>query len=245
MYCSQCGAPQIFLSDELQAEIAASARAYQERDAAATAAQPPQPPETDGPVPPPPPVRGWKSLRAMRAPGIGGPQQAWSVGVGYALLSAGIALGLGLVSLLMPPVSLLMLVWVVSAPMLTVGFFNGRSGVVPPSGSGFGARLGLLTGLLVTFCCGITFTLSLVLTRFVLHDAGTLDAQLAASFAQQRAIVLQRLGSGVQPTLNLFTFPEYRVGMLLAVVAVSALIYLFLSMIAGGVAGIMLRRRRS
>ncbi len=252
MYCSHCGAPQIFLSEELQAELAETARAYGERTAA-------QNPETEadaqGASVPAGAVARWNPFRrTVAAPGQGprdasfqgaGPQNAWSLGVRYAFLSAGIALALGLFSLLLPPVSLLVLLWVVSAPILTVAFFHGRSGVTSPTDAGFAARLGLLTGLLVTFCCAVVFTLSLVLTRFVFHDATLLDTQLAASFAQQRVLVLQRLGTAAQPTLALFTVPEYRVGLLLSVVATSAMLYLILATVAGGLAGLVLRRRRA
>ena len=93
-------------------------------------------------------------------------------------------------------------------------------------------------------CCAVIFTLSLVLTRFVFHDAGALDAQLAATFAQQRSITLARFGSEVQPTLDLLAAPEYRVGLLLSVVATTSGIYLLLSSLAAAIADVLLRRRR-
>ena len=138
-----------------------------------------------------------------------------------------------------------MVLWVVSAPVLTVAFFHARSPRPVPPGSGFAARLGLLTGFLTALCCAVVFTLSLVLTRFVFHDAAMLDAQLAASFAQQRTAVLQRLGAGVQPTLDMFAVPEYRVGLLLSMLTTSMAFYLLLSAFTGGVAGLLLRRHRS
>ncbi len=238
MYCSHCGAPQIFLSDDLQAELAEGTRAYQERHA-------PQPPEGAQTADDPQPgatarPRRWNSFRTTRAPGQ---QPPWTQAVHYALLSAVVALALGLLSLLVPPAGALMLLWVVSAPVVTVGVFHARATAQAAHATGFGARLGLLTGLLVGVCSAVTFTLSLVLTRFVFHDAAQLDTQLAASFAQQRQVVLARLGPEVQPTLNLFAIPEYRVGLLLSVIATSGVLYLLLSTLAGGVAGLLLRRR--
>lgn len=235
VYCSHCGAPQIFLSEELQDEIAEGVRAYNERTAPATSAiDSPHATETES-------RPRWSALPRRNLPG----QQPWPLAVQYALLSAGIALALGLASLLLPPVGLLTILWVIAAPILTVGVFHARSLELPPPGSFFAARLGLLTGLLVAFCCALVFTLSLVLTRFVFHDAALLDTQLATSFAQQRATVIGRLGASVQPTVDLFAIPEYRVGLLLSVIATSGAIYLFLSTLAGGVAGLLLRRRRS
>lgn len=234
VYCSHCGAPQIFLSEDLQSEIEEGLRAYNERSAPAPAStETPESGETARP-------QRWSPLGRRGTPG----QQPWPLAVQYALLSAGVALALGLASLLLPPVGLLTILWVVAAPILTVGLFHARS-TNPPQESFFAARLGLLTGLLVAFCCALVFTLSLVLTRFVFHDAALLDSQLAASFAQQRAVVLARLGASVQPTVDMFAIPEYRVGLLLSVIGTSAVIYLFLSMLAGGVAGLLLRRKSS
>ncbi len=237
VYCSHCGGPQIFLSEELQAELSETTRAYNERQdpPALQAAGDTAVPEGTG--------ARWNPLRRARPNPGQGPVDPWTLGVHYALLSACIALSLGLLSLLLPPVGLLMLLWVVSAPMLTVAFFNGQAGTASPADAGFAARLGLLTGLLVACCCALVFTLSLVLTRFVFHNATLLDAQLAASFAQQRTLVLARLGAEARPTLDLFTVPEYRVGILLSVTATSACLYLLLSAVAGGVAGVLLRRR--
>lgn len=230
VFCSHCGAPQIFLSEEVQQQIADGARAYQER-----LASPPETPSPQGPVP----ARraGLLEVRPGETP--------WSAGVRYALLSAAVVLALGILSLAVPPVGLLMLLWVMSAPILTVAFFQARSGPGVSQGSGFAARLGLLTGLLVIGCCAVIFTLSLVLTRFVFHDAALLDAQLAANFAQQRAALLARLGSEVQPTLDMFAVPEFRVGLLLTVTATSAAFYLFLSTLAGGITGMLVRGRRN
>lgn len=237
VYCSNCGAPQIFLSQELQAELASSTRAYEER------ATPTVEASTTSSTEPPTPAgsrRRWNSLRSSRRASAA---PAWAQAVQYALLSAGVTLLLGLLSLLLPPASILMLLWVISAPVVTVAVFHARSTAQPPGVTGFGARLGLLTGFLVAFCCAGIFTLSLVLTRYVFHDAAQLDAELAASFAQQREVVLARLGPSVQPTLNLFAIPEFRVGLLLSVIATSGMLYLVLSTLAGGVAGLLLRRR--
>lgn len=238
VYCSQCGAPQIFLSEELQSELAESARAYNERRLPGTE-EPAESPTSSSDT-----GQRWSPLRRIRAGSSPNPTGPWGLGVQYALLSAGVTLALGLASLVLPVVTLLLLLWVIGAPIVTVAFFQGQSGDAPPADLGFTARLGLLTGLLVTFCCALVFTLSLVLTRFVFHDAAVLDSQLAASFAQQKSLVLSRLGTGVQPALDLFTVPEYRVGLLLSVSATSAAVYLVLSTLAGGIAGLLLRRRR-
>ncbi len=231
-YCSYCGAPQIFLSEELQEEIAQQAREYNER------ASPRAPAEPGGEAP-----SGPRRLAFLR-PGET-TQQPWSRAVQYALVSAGIALALGLCTLLFAPLGMLALIWAVSAPILTVTLFNARAGGHVPASSGFAAKLGLLTGILVAFSCAVVSALSLVLARFAFHAAGPLDAQLAAAFAQQRIVLLQRMGASAQPTLDMLAVPEFRVGILLSMTAISAAVYLLLSTLAAGLAGAVLGRRRT
>ena len=236
VFCSHCGAPQIFLSEQMQSELEDQARAFAEQN---DSALPGLQAGGEGDL---------QDLQDGRKKGLFGKagargQDAWTLGVQYALLSAAVALALGLLSLLLPPASLFLLLWIVSAPILTVAFLNARPGSLPVQDLGFAARLGLLTGLLVTLCSGLVFTLNLVLSRFLLHDTAALDTQLAAAFAQQRTAVLARLGAEAKPTLDLLAVPEFRVGLLLAVLLLSAFFYLLLSTVAGALAGFVLRRR--
>lgn len=225
VYCSNCGAPQIFLSEELQAEVAQHTEDYNQR----SVPQPPPALAADAPS------RAWRPARN---------RQPWPRAVQYASLSAGIALALGLLSLLFPPISVLMLFWAVAAPVLTVAFFIARSVAGPPTSSGFAAKLGLLTSMLVAFAGAAVSSLSLVVARFVQHDTAAFDAQLAAVFAQQRTVLLQRMGTAAQPTLDMLNIPEFRVGILLFMIATSACLYLAMSTLAAGLTGIVLRRRR-
>lgn len=226
VYCSHCGAPQIFLSEELQADIARETEDFHQRTASQTT--------PDNAVAPAPST-------AWRRSGI---RQSWPRAVRYALVSAAVALVLGLLSLLLPPLSALAFLWAMAAPVLTVGFFIARSTTGPPLTTAFAARLGLLTGLLVAFAAAATSSLSLILARFVQHDTAAFDAQLSAIFAQQRTTLLERMGTAAQPTLDLLTIPEFRVGFLLCMIVVSACIYLVLSTLTAGLAGIVLSRRR-
>jgi hypothetical protein len=230
VFCTHCGAPQIFLSDQLQVELAEQTRSY-------TDALKGGPTSADG-------AAVGKRPGGAQTTGEAAGTHAWTIGVQCALLSAGVALALGLLSLVLPIFSLLLLLWIACAPIATVAYFQSRARSVVPPAYGFAARLGLLTGLLISFCSAILFTLDLLLSRFLLHASGSLDAQLAAAFAQQRATVLARLGAQAQPTLDLFAVPEFRVGLLLSVLLVSAVFYLALSTLGGGLAGLLVRRRR-
>lgn len=275
-YCSACGAPQIFLSEELQEQAAEGTRNYSER--AAAAAQDPEPEMGAAPA---------GRLRRARSRGA----NRWAMAVEYALLSSGIAAALGVGALVFPSLLLLDWIWMVSAPILTVSFYNTRSaatqstvragagnemGTPPgtslgtqsgtPSGTrlgtplgtplgthlrglpealspGFAARLGLLTGLLVLASSAAVFTLGMVLARFALGSHGV-DTELAAAFAQVRTTTEAQYGPAAAPIIRMLGIPEFRVGFLLWMVAVSSALYLLLAGVSAGATGLLLSRRR-
>ncbi len=228
-YCSFCGAPQVFLSEALQEQAALEAQQYQDRAAA---------PPADVPATPAPAPSRIAALRRIAGAGRG----RWPVAVEFALLSSGIALGLDLGGLLFGPLLVLAWLWMVSAPMLTVSFYRGRARADELS-AGFAARLGLLTGLLVAVSCAVVFTAALVLERFVLHRP-TIDTQVAEAMGQLRANAVAQYGTAAQPMLRMLGIPEFRVGLLLWMCTVSAALYLLLSAITAGVAGLLLGRRK-
>ena len=230
-YCGVCGAPQIFLSGELQEQAALEAQRYSEQKvvagaAAGTTAAADQP------------TTRIAGLRRAAGAGYG----QWPMAVEYALLSSGIALGLDLIGLAFAPLLFLAWLWVVSAPILTVGFYHAKARGERLT-AGFAAKLGLLTGLLVIVGCAVVFTLSLTLSRFVFHS-GAIDTQIASAMAQIRSNAQAQYGAASQPLFRLLNVPEFRVGFLLWMCAVTAGIYLVASMAAAGVAGLVLRNRR-
>ena len=233
VFCGYCGAPQIFLSEELQEQTALEVQRYSERAAAA------QEPAPDGPATEGLPAAQRRSLRRERR----ARQGRWPLAVEYALLSSGIALGLDLAGLVFAPLLTLAWLWIFSAPTLTVGFYNTRVRSSRLS-AGFAARLGLLTGLLVSVSCGVVFTLGLLLSRYVLKN-GTVDAGIADAIAQIRANAQMQYGAAAQPVLHLLGIPEFRVGFLLWMGTVAGGAYLVLSTATAGLAGLLLRRRRT
>ena len=227
-YCSVCGAPQVFLSEELQEQAAAETRQYDERPQAATS-----PEGTEAAAP--------QTLRQrILAPRQTGP---WPLAVRYALLSCGIALALDLLGILAAPALFLAWLWIVSAPILTVGFYSAKARAGQLT-AGFAVRLGLLTGLLVSASCAIVFTVGLLLDRYVFHS-GNVDAQIASAIAQLRYNATTQYGNAAQPVLRLLGVPEFRVGLVLWMGTVTTGIYLVVSMATAGVAGLLLGRRRT
>lgn len=233
LFCTNCGAPQIFLSEELQEQAALEAQRYSERGTAAV----PEPAAVDLAAEGTAPASKRNLRRELRAR-----QGRWPLAVEYALLSSGIALGLDFIGLLFAPVLFLAWLWIVSAPILTVGFYNARVRAGRLT-AGFAARLGLLTGLLVSAGCAIVFTVSLLLARYALHN-GSIDTEIADIVAQVRANTQAQYGNAAQPMLHLLGIPEFRVGFLLWMGAFTAGLYLLVSAATAGLAGLLLSRRK-
>ena len=254
VYCSNCGAPQVFLSEELQGQIALEAKRHAERGSDHEEAGPGGFNSENQAAPgafamhasaaggmdtaAAPPSR----LDTLRR-GVGAGEGRWPLAVESALLSSGIALGLSLSGLLFAPLLLLAWLWIVSAPILAVSFYNARARRARLS-PGFAARLGLLTGVLVGVSCAAVLVLSLVLARYVLHNAA-IDGQIVLALAQVRTNAQAQYGSAAGPMLHLLTIPEFRAGFMLWVCAVSAALYLLLSAVSAGLTGILLSRRRT
>lgn len=240
LYCSVCGAPQIFLSEELQQQTSLELQRYAERAAAQQSASAPDASDTvqgsDAPQDAPSLAKAGGLRRQAHLSG-----GRWPLAVDYALLAGGVALGLDLLGLAFGPVWVFALLWAAGAPVLTVGFFHARA----PNGwlrPGFAARLGLLTALLVALGCGVVVTLNLLLSRFVLKN-GIVDTAIAAAVSQMRATTEAQSGPGAAPLLHLLGIPEFRVGFLLWVGAVTVAMYLIVAVASAGIAGLLLSRR--
>lgn len=157
-------------------------------------------------------------------------------------LTGSVAAGLALLSMLLPPVGLLLWLWVVGAPVAALGVYAARHRESAP-GAGFGARLGFLSGLAVLLALTIVNTLSLLLTRFAFHNAAPLDAQLGAVFAQVRAATEAQYGAAAAaPLAPLLSVPEFRAGFLLSSMAMFTVGYLLLATLGGAFAGVLRRQ---
>ncbi len=237
LYCSNCGAPQIFLSEELQEETALEVQRYSERAAAGSAellAETTGEAATEGTT-----SAARRETRRRRMAEDG----RWPLAVEFALISGGVALGLDAAGMAFDPVLLLAWLWAVSAPILTVGFYNTRSRAVGMT-PGFAARLGLLTGVLVTAGCAVVLTADLVLSRFVFRN-GVVDREITAAITQLHANAQTQYGNAAAaPIFHFLAIPEFRVGLMLWLAGFSAALYLLVCVTSAGIAGLLLSRRR-
>ncbi len=211
LFCFNCGAPQIRVSEELLLE-AQKQRAVLDSGLAAGLL------------------------------GDGHPDAVvWPTAIRYALLAGVLAAALNLLALAVPPVILLAWFWAVGAPVVVLGIYNSK---IRPARlrPGFGARLGLLCGLAIAFAMSVINASSLVLARFVFHNASAIDAWLASTFAQLRTTIQQQGGPAQASMLNWLNIPEDRLGLMLVMSAIALLIYLGLSALGGAFAALLRSR---
>lgn len=213
VFCWNCGAPQVLLSEELATEAEKQRRASEA-----------------GTLPGESPV----AVPASDA-------VVWPGAIRCAALAGAIAAGLTLLSFALPPLVLLAWFWAVGAPVVMLGIYTARFRQTRIH-AGFGAQLGLLCGLAIFFSMAVVNTASLLLMRFAFHSAAQIDGQLVSFFAQMRTAIHAQGGPAEASALALLAQPESRLGFILATTGAVLTMYLGLSA-AGGAFAAMLRSR--
>jgi hypothetical protein len=221
LYCWNCGAPQVRLSEELR--LQAEQQHETQTDAASTASQ------FSDAVP----------LRA-NSPALDPAAVNWPAAIRVAALAGAIALGLGLLSALVEPIALLSLGWALSAPIVVLGIYSSRNKLtrIRP---GFGARLGMMAALMIAIAASAVDVVKLLLMRFALHRGGVIDSQLTTVYQQFHAA---QANQPPIPFLN-ESIPEFRVGFLLFSFAFGICLYLGYSTLAGAFGGMLRARSRT
>ena len=214
IYCWNCGAPQVQLSEELRDQIDQQISAQQA--AAHPLAEPlPQPAPSNAVI--------------------------WRGAIQIAGLAGAVAAALALLSFALPPITLLSLFWFVSAPIIALGFYSSRFRKTRIT-AGFGARLGMLTGLAILIVTSTLNTLALVLERFVFHSTAELDTEIGKMFAQVHANFATQPQQSVKIMSDMLAIPEFRAGILLSSIFVGLTLYLAYSATAGAFAGYLRSR---
>jgi hypothetical protein len=160
----------------------------------------------------------------------------WSAAINCAGLAGFFAGSLTLLSFAFPPVTLLSFFWFISAPIIVLGVYSSRFRQTHIT-TGFGARLGLLTGLAILIATTTINTIGLVLQRFVFHSTAEVDVQLANIFTQMHTTITANSGPAAKAALDMIAVPEFRAGLLLSSIAICTALYLAFSATAGAFAG--------
>jgi hypothetical protein len=215
VFCWNCGAPQVLLSEELREQIDQQITAQQAaaNPAAETIPQPAAP--TNAVV--------------------------WRGAIQCAGLAGAVAAALALLSFVLAPVALFSFFWLISAPIIVLGVYSARFRLTRIT-TGFGARLGILTGVAVLIATSTLNTINIVLQRYVFHSAALMDTQLATVFAQMHTTITATSGPAAKDALYMLAIPEFRAGILLTTIAFGITLYLVFSATAGAFAGYLRSR---
>jgi len=182
--------------------------------------------DTTGAIPPPRPQR-----------------VEWKTAIRCAATVAGVAAGLSLVSQRVQVVSLLSLFWTISGSMITLALYQRRRPLAWMD-AGVGARIGLVVGLALVACLGVTWGIGGLMARYGLHSLGAFDAEMTqmlhAQFEKAAAITPQ------PPEMQRFLFsPEVRAGLMLVGFGIGSGFLLLLSTVGGAVGGFVRMRRNA
>jgi hypothetical protein len=181
---------------------------------------------------------GTSASRAGRDPR----SQVWAGAIRCAALAGAIAAGFSCLAILLPPIGALTLLWMVVSPVVILGMVQARYPMAPMS-TGFGARVGLLTGLSITTAMSIVQATELVVRRVVAGGHGMIefDAQWDGVFKQ----VQEQSGASAVPFIQALSVAEFRAGFLLVMLTLGSVFLILITTAGGAFAGFARLRSRA
>ena len=222
LYCSHCGAPQVLLSEELREQTAEHAETLSAAPGASAAA-------------------GNFAEASLTSLDTSDPTAVdWTEAVRVAGLGGLIAFAVGLISMAVPHGDLLISLWALIAPIVVLGIYCARRKHTRIR-AGFGARLGLVTGMAISAALSTLTVLQFVLTRFVFHRGSDIDSMMTTGFAKFQ----EAQASNPQPMPFNVAIPEIRVGIFLFGFACVICFYLVYAVISGAFGGLLRSRSRT
>jgi hypothetical protein len=169
----------------------------------------------------------------------------WAGAIRCIGLAAAVAAVLAGLSVVVPPVLLLTLLWAIISPVVVIGLFQSRFPLIPIT-TGFGARLGLLTGMAVSVVLTIAKAIELLVLRFGTHGRGMseFDSTLTSSLAQQQAAA-DAAQVGTQFFVRAQNVPEFRAGLFLFFIVFMTAVLVMITTAGGAFAGFVRSRVRA
>jgi hypothetical protein len=171
------------------------------------------------------------------------PQQVeWKTAIRCAVLVAGVAAVLGLVSSRVEVVSPLSWLWTISGSLITLALYQRRRPLAWMD-AGVGARIGMVAGLALVTGLAVAMAVGGLIARYGLHSMAGFDAELTQMLHAQ----VEKAAATTQEPPDVLRFlysPEVRAGMMLAGFAMVSGILLVLSTIGGAVGGLLRMRRK-
>jgi hypothetical protein len=171
------------------------------------------------------------------------PQQVeWKTAIRCAVLVAGIAAVLSLVAARVQVVSPLSWLWTISGSIITLALYQRRRPLAWMDAR-VGARIGVVVGLALVACFGVSLAIAGLVSRYGLHSMAGVDAQLTQILHAQfeKAVA----AAPEPPEVKRFWYsPEFRAGMMLTGFGMVAGFLLVLSTVGGAVGGFLRMRRK-
>jgi len=170
-------------------------------------------------------------------------QVEWKTAIRCAALVALVAAALGMVATKVPVLSPLSSLWTISGSLIAVGLYQRRRPLAWMDAA-VGARIGIVVGLALVTCLGVSMAVAGLVARYGLHNMAAFDAQLTE---QLHAQIEKAVAANPEPpdVLRYLYSPEFRAGMMLTGFAMVAGILLVLSAVGGAVSGLLRTRRRA
>jgi hypothetical protein len=171
------------------------------------------------------------------------PQQVeWKTAIRCALLVAGVAAVLSVVSAKVQLVSSLTWLWTISGSMITLALYQKRKPLAWMD-AGIGARIGMVVGLALVGCLAVAMAGAGLVARFGLHSMAGFDADLTQALHAQ---IEKAAATTPEPpeVLRFLYSPEVRAGIMLAGFAMVSGALLVLSTVGGALGGFMRMRRK-
>jgi hypothetical protein len=213
-FCPHCGAPQLFLALENQSvETGGEAGGAASTGVAA-------PPRTQ--------------------------QVEWKTAIRCAAAVAGVGSVLTLVAMpdwrMAPLLSSLKLLWIMSASLITLGFYQKRRPAAWVDVR-VGARIGVVVGICLAVELGVAMAGAGLVGRFVLHSMASFDAQTTEQIQTVLKTMQQQSTPVPADALRFIRSPEFRAGIMLASFAMASAGLLVVSALGGAFAGLLRKRR--
>jgi hypothetical protein len=171
------------------------------------------------------------------------PQQVdWKAAIQSAVVVAVVGGLLSVVAMKVEMVSPLTWMWTITGSLTTLALYQRRRPAAFMN-AGVGARIGMLSGLMLVTCLAASAAIAGVVARYGLHSMAGFDAELT----QQLHAQIEKAKT-TNPDTKLVTgflySPEFRVGMMLAGAGLVSGFVLVLSTLGGAVGGFLRMRRK-
>ena len=172
------------------------------------------------------------------------PQQVeWKTAIRCAAAVAAVASVLAVAALRVDVLSPVSLLWIMSASLITMGFYQKRKPAAWMDVR-IGARIGVVVGVFLALELAVSMAGAGLVARFVLHSMGSFDAQMAGQIELVEKTLQQQSTPMPAEYLRFVNSPEFRAGSMLATFAMVSGGLLVLSTVGGAFAGLLRMRRK-